>query len=299
MAFLLYFFFLLRAFAINVELEEVGEGREMYAAFEKKAKLYGGCWTDSLLDLKVGCKNLNEEIQSRLALSFANCFLKHATQAEPCNCLPQEFISVCINKCSDRLFTTYRAYYIHTQNVCHFLRHQEWQADMAKTAMLLTDNSRKISMILGKSSDVQHKMLNLQLEALAEQKKALLKGRILKTELMESRKNAKQLYNDFKSSTLEQQMILVEIFSKIKDLQNFVLSMFSGVYTVVYFAILGTSVYISTSVTSTAGARIWLIGLIILNAIAEYYISLFTIEYNTEIDLTAKSVRKNFAISIY
>lgn len=37
---------------------------------------YGTCWTRALGQLDVGCKELDEEQQSRIALAFAHCHLQ-------------------------------------------------------------------------------------------------------------------------------------------------------------------------------------------------------------------------------
>ena len=47
---------------------------------------YGSCWKAALENLKEGCQNLDDEIQTKLALNFANCFLEKAGQKTyPCN----------------------------------------------------------------------------------------------------------------------------------------------------------------------------------------------------------------------
>lgn len=150
------------------------------------------------------------------------------------------------------------------QHLDHFLRHQEWQADMARTAMLLTESSKKIRKILDESSQSQFKMLEA---LLAQQKQSLSKGRILSAELIRSRNSAKDLYEEFQTTYQDQKKI---IFERLKSLQNFILGQFSGFYTVTYFSILGLIIYVITSVPKTAEARLWLILIIILNAVAEY-----------------------------
>lgn len=72
-------------------------------ALEHKADWYGECWTDVLADLHVGCKQLDEEKNSRLAMGFANCFLKQSTKAQPCSCHSDDDISNCINKYNDKV----------------------------------------------------------------------------------------------------------------------------------------------------------------------------------------------------
>ena len=39
---------------------------------------FGDCWKTALAELEHGCGNLDEDVQSRMALGFANCFLQKA-----------------------------------------------------------------------------------------------------------------------------------------------------------------------------------------------------------------------------
>lgn len=196
---LVSFFF--QCFSVKLDFDDqLSDAKNIYSALEHKAKTYGDCWANALSDLHIGCKQLDEEKQSRLALAFANCFLKYSTGAQPCICPPDDPISNCINRCSDRVFQTFRSFFTHTQNVCPFLRHQEWQADMAGTAVLLTENSKNISRILDESSQSQYKML----EAFpAQQKQSLSEGRVLSAKLIRFRKTARDLYlyKEFQTTT--------------------------------------------------------------------------------------------------
>lgn len=67
--------------------------------------------------------NLNDEVQSRLALNFANCFLEKAgLRTYPCE--PDTPISECLVNIDNNAFTTYSNFFTHTHNMCYFLQSQ-------------------------------------------------------------------------------------------------------------------------------------------------------------------------------
>lgn len=275
--------------------DQIAEGETYYVELQRKSQSYGECWKEAMSNLHTGCKQLTEDVQSRLALAFANCFLKH-TGIGACLCNDDVSISDCLTNCSDRVYSTFTEFFTHTQSVCHYLQHKEWQVEMARTALLLTENSKKISKNLDESARSQFKILDLQQAALAEQKRSISNGKILTAELMRSRESARDLYNEFKTTTYEQKLLLFEIFDRMRNLQNFVLGEFTGVYTAAYYLVVATLVYILTSVPRTADARIWLILIISLNAVAEKFLTSYTLQRNSiEVNPIITSVWKYFA----
>lgn len=202
-------------------------GEKHYSDMVKKIDSYGDCWKRTMLDLHVGCKRLTEDVQSRLALSFANCFLSHAG-SEPCRCADDVPIATCLGNSSERMFSTYREFFTHTQSICHYLQHREWQEEAAETVLVLTKNSQAVSKKLDESFKSQTKILNLQEAAMSEQKRLISNGRILNAELQQSRNTARDMYNEFKTTTHEQKFLLFQLYDKIKDLQNFVLGELTG-----------------------------------------------------------------------
>ena len=287
-------------FTCAVELDfqdQVAEGEKYYAELQKiSLSEYGTCWKDAMSDLYIGCKELTEDIQSRLALSFANCFLKKSG-VDPCLCTHDDMISDCLKNCSDRVFNVYTEFFTHTHSVCHYLQHREWQVEIARTALLLTKNSHKISQKLDQSAKSQSKILDLQQASLIEQKKSIANGQILNAELVRSRENARNLYSEFKTTTQEQRLLLFEIFDRMKNLQNFVLGEFTGVYTAAYYLGIAVLVYILTSVPRTAGARIWLIVTISVNAVSEKILTSHTLHGNdVEVNPVFTSVCKVLCI---
>lgn len=265
---------------INSNIQDyIPEGERHYSELLRKAQSYGDCWKKAVTDLHRDCKHLTEEVQSRLSLSFTNCFLKHSGfDVSPC---PHDVsISVCFKNSNDRdrLFSTYTEFFTHTQSICHYLQHKEWQEEAANTILMLTEISQIVSKKLDESSQSQSKILDLAQAALYEQKRLISSGRILNTELQKSRDNARVVYNEFKATTNEQRLLLFEVFDRVKSLQKFVFGEFTGIYTVAYYLIAVLLIYISTSVARTANARIWLILVISLNAALERFLTTYSIE---------------------
>ena len=54
------------------------EGKKQYELVESKSRMpqYGTCWKSALAAMQAGCKLLTDDIQSRLALAYLNCFLE-------------------------------------------------------------------------------------------------------------------------------------------------------------------------------------------------------------------------------
>ncbi|KAK8384067.1 hypothetical protein O3P69_016059 [Scylla paramamosain] len=80
------------------EIEEVveAEGRQHYEVMKlPHSPSYGVCYKAALRNLHAGCARLNDEVHSRLALSFTNCYLaRFGWPTYPCG--PTEPLSACM-----------------------------------------------------------------------------------------------------------------------------------------------------------------------------------------------------------
>lgn len=100
-------------------------GKIQYEVITLDARMprYGHCWTAALEQLDSGCKQLDDDMQSRLALSFANCFLEKAgMRTYPCD--GDQPISECLKNIDTNAYTTFANFFTHTQNMCYFLQSQ-------------------------------------------------------------------------------------------------------------------------------------------------------------------------------
>lgn len=244
---------------------------------EMVEKTYGDCWKNALANLHTGCKDLTEETQSRLALSFTNCFLDHSG-SKICPCTTETKISDCLRNSSDRVFSTYTEFFTHTQSICHYLQHKEWQQQTEKTVVMLTVSAEEVSKKLDESSKSQAKMLDLQKVAVLDQRRMISNGRTLNVELQKSRNHAKTVFEEFKSTTNDQRLLIFEVFDRIKSLQNLVLGEFTSVYTFVYYIVGVFLIYVLTSIPPTADARLFLLLLITLNAVIERTLVTYSVD---------------------
>merc|ERR1711936_810688 len=87
---------------------------------------YGPCWVSALSQLETTCDQLTDFTQARMALMFANCFLAQSGQSTyPCD--KDQEIHTCLKDVDAKAFTAYTDFFTHTQNMCHFLKSQEWR----------------------------------------------------------------------------------------------------------------------------------------------------------------------------
>ncbi len=107
---------------VNAELDHgntaLEDGRVRYDLIQRDSKLpkFGQCWTSALKHLESGCRQFTDEIQSRLALQFANCFLAQAGQKTyPCE--EDQAISECLNGVDSNAFSSYSTFFTVSQKV--------------------------------------------------------------------------------------------------------------------------------------------------------------------------------------
>lgn len=86
----------------------------------------GSCWKSALENLEVGCKVLTEEVQARMALRFTSCFNEMLGMA-PYICEGTTPVKDCLKQLDGLSQSTFREYFLHTQDMCHYLRQDIWQ----------------------------------------------------------------------------------------------------------------------------------------------------------------------------
>ncbi|KAL8164316.1 UNVERIFIED_CONTAM: hypothetical protein K2H54_048870 [Gekko kuhli] len=95
---------------------------------------YGPCWTGALGRLEVGCKELDEEQQSRIALAFAHCHLERSGKVFP-PCAPASSIRDCTEDMDSVAFGVYTEFFTHAQSICYFLQNEAWQQRAQDTVL--------------------------------------------------------------------------------------------------------------------------------------------------------------------
>jgi len=237
----------------------LSSGQSQYQQLSLKASLprYGPCWLSALSMLSTTCNQLTDETQARLALQFANCFLAQAGQREfPCE--EGQEIASCLEDVDNNAFTAYSNFYTHTQNMCYFIKSQEWQEMQDNTINKLSSSSAKVAMEMEESHNLQKEISLAQQDSLLYQKQLAERGTILSQALEVSRGNVKDMLEEFRMSTHEQKNLIFEVFDRVSRLQNLVVSEVSWLYTVVFYSACLLIIYLVTATKRTADSRLWL-----------------------------------------
>lgn len=237
----------------------LAEGKTSYELLVRDSQMprYGTCWRAAIDRLHQDCKRLDDEVQSRLALAFTNCFLARAGLATlPCD--EGTEISRCLADVSSNGFTAYTHFFTHTQSMCHFLQAQVWQQETDNTIDRLSQSSHKVVQTLQDTNHLQDSILAAQKKSLEQQQLLLQSSSALTSALDDSKEDVRGMLEEFRSSTSEQRSLIVDVFDRVASLQNFVLGEVSGFYSLVFYPTALLLSYLLTSTSRTAAARFWL-----------------------------------------
>lgn len=233
--------------------DKIEDGRRNYELIKSEVPKYGTCWTNAIQSLHVGCSRLNDEVQARMGLSFANCFLeKVGSKTYPCSI--NHDMKSCIQSMDDRAFNTYTHFYTHTQSICFFLANQIWQESTSKVVHTLRDTSEKVSERLVKLQDLQEQSIDTQLV------------------LNEKMEESKSSLDSFGQSLKEKQMIETEILKKFLEIKEFILSELSKFYSIGFYLTAIITVYLITTPIRTNSARFWVLIIFAANLAVERYV---------------------------
>merc|ERR1719470_712901 len=214
--------------------------------------------------LTTTCSHLSDTTQARLALQFINCFLAQAGQKEyPCN--EEEEIAICLEDVDNNAFTAYSNFYTHTQNMCYFIKSQEWQEIQDNTIHRLSSSSAKVARAMEESQHIQKEIALAQQDSLQYQRQLAEKGSFLSQAIETSKGNVKDMLEEFRSSTNEQKNLIFEVFDRVSRLQNLVVSEVSWLYTVVFYSACLLIIYLVTATKRTADSRLWMFFILTAN----------------------------------
>ncbi|GAB6029428.1 hypothetical protein CHUAL_005190 [Chamberlinius hualienensis] len=256
---------------------KAGEEHYKLATTYSQMPVYGKCWTKPLESLPVACGNLMEDVHKWLALTFANCFLIQSHQKpHPCVESTPSNISECLEMgMDDRVFSTYNTFYVHTHNMCYFLKSQLWQEETKKTVFRLMDASQRVVTSMESQLEIQQKISRTQEEALQN-------GNELRKEMditiAKSKENLQELLEEIRQSSGQQVAIFDEIAHHIVKLRALFFGEFVGVYTALYYFFIVIISYLLTSCKRLEGARLWLYLAFTVSFALEYTVG----NWNTE-----------------
>merc|ERR1719427_992033 len=207
---------------------------------------FGPGWMSALSQLQPTCTHLSEETQARLALQFTNCFLIQAGQKDyPCK--EEEDIAMCLQDVDNNAFTAYSNFYTHTQNMCYFLKSQEWQEITDNTIHRLSSSSAQGAREMEESHQLQKEIAIGQESSLEYLRQLAENGSFLSQAIEASKGNVRDMLEEFRMSTTEQKTLIFEVFDRVSKLQNLVVSEVSWLYTVVFYSACLLVIYLVTA----------------------------------------------------
>eukprot|EP00079_Xenopus_tropicalis_P029543 XP_012825008.1 PREDICTED: uncharacterized protein LOC100493164 isoform X1 [Xenopus tropicalis] len=238
---------------------------------------YGDCWHQALQRVDVGCKRLNEEEQSRIALAFTHCHLERSGRDFP-TCTEQSSIRQCTRGMDSVAFNAYTEFFTHAHSICYYLQNEIWQEQAQDIILRLTVNSDSVAQQLEATNLMAEEMMQAQNATLQSQEEILRNGNMLKQTLQESTLGVKQAFHEMRQSANEQRLLFSEIFNRITYLHQFVVGESNILYSFLYNLMASAAVFLLTSTQRTAGARLILFGLIAANIYMERTICSYILE---------------------
>ncbi|XP_060072757.1 uncharacterized protein LOC132552588 [Ylistrum balloti] len=255
---------------VDIDRSKYEQGKSHFEMMDSHSRVpkYGQCWRGAITVIEKGCKQLTHVVQSRLALSYLNCFL--ADQDRPIYpCDLDQSVASCTKYMSDVDRGSFTTFFTYTQNICYFLESQVWHQETEQTITRLAHSSEDVADRLEESSKMQESMINQQNLTIQNQEIILEKAVNLSDIISTSSESMQTLYMEFKKSTIEQKLLINDMFDKVTKLQTMVLGEFSGFYSMIYYTVSVIISYLLTSTQRTSSARFWLFGILTIGIIAE------------------------------
>lgn len=253
LAWSLVFYMLLVTYVVSEDVppleglkEAASEGELQYQMVAREATMprYGECYQAAMKDLHIGCKELTDEVQSRVALSFTNCYVARFGWATyPCD--KDQDLASCMSTLDNRAASIYSSMLTNTLAMCQFLQAQAWHKSTYDAVSNLRAASDAVSSQLTEAVD--------SATALRQQ---------LNAQLVESRESLKEAFGEIKESTMEQRGLIVDVFDRLARLQALVMDEFTWFYAIVFYVSGVIVSMIATCTQRTLGARLPLLTLL-------------------------------------
>ena len=250
------------------------EGKKQYEMMKYQSELprYGRCWKDAMILTETGCAKLTDKMQGHLALAYLNCFLE--LQNRHSYSCPHEYdLEICTKDMNEADRSSFTTFFTHTQNICYFLRAQVWNEATEKTIETLAESSSNVALQLQESSKLQSEMIRQQNNSLENQKILMKNAANLTDTLSNSSDEISHLFHTFKESTLEQRLLISDLFDQLTNLKQTVLGEFSGFYSILYYFFSVLVCYLLTSTRRTHGARFFMFSIVTASIFCEYMIA--------------------------
>lgn len=251
------------------------EGRKQYNLVQARTTMpsFGSCWKDAVARLHFGCQNLDDGVQSDVALGFANCFLEGAGLPRH-DCEDQDRPrETCLKTISDKAFIAYTEFFTHTHSMCFFIMSQLWHEETEKTIDKLSTSAADVAKQLQASEELQEELLIHQRKSVVIQQELLQNGVSLGSMLHESKNSLDLIFSEFRASTLEQQRLLSLVFQHLSTLQSWIVGEVSWVDSIAFYIPSFAFVYFLTSAQRTGNARIPGLIVLMLAGLMERFVS--------------------------
>ncbi len=280
-------------FSVILPDNRLESGKVQYELIQKEIAgglpKYSNCWLNAIKNLHKGCKLLSDDVQHRLSLQFANCFLEKSGR-QVYQCGDDEQFEQCTKNMSPEAFGVYTGFFTHTQNMCYFLQSQVWQEQTDSIIHRLEQSSDDVAMRLEQSNVRQQQLLSMQNESIKLQESIMANGNKLMETVATSALSVRSMTNDFMEVLYEQKSLIFGVFEKLSSLQSIVLGEFTGFYSFIFYLCSILLCYLLTSTQRTQGARFWLFVLMTVNVFAERMIVTVTSNAGTSLDEHGKPV---------
>ncbi|XP_066470434.1 uncharacterized protein [Tiliqua scincoides] len=218
--------------------------------------------------LNMGCRELDEEQQSRIALAFAHCHLQRSGKRFP-PCEPSSTIRHCTQHMDSVAFGVYTEFFTHAHSICYFLHSEAWQQRAQDTVHRLMSASETVAHQLESTNRLAEEAARAQNATLHSQERILRDGELLRQTLHDSSRGIRQAFQELQDSAVEQRVAFAEIFNRVAFLHHFVVGESNALYSVFFHLLSGAASLLLTSSQRTAGARFILLALVGANVYLE------------------------------
>jgi len=115
---------------LTMNTGKMESGKKEMEMLVKRSKLpqVGDCWKEALENLRVSCSELNDEMQSRLALAFTSCYTEMIGSPNYM-CERSTPVKTCLGTLDKAEKDIFRDYFLHTQDMCYYLQSEIWQQE--------------------------------------------------------------------------------------------------------------------------------------------------------------------------
>eukprot|EP01132_Coremiostelium_polycephalum_P004337 gene4337-5428_t len=176
--------------------------------------------------LSKGCKSMDDDQRSRLAIKLASCHLEKSG-FETYRCTNDMSIRECTSKMDQIAFVTYTNFYISTENICYYLQSEVFQLKTEDTVNKLVDTSivqlNTMNTLNTKSqylSDTLDQTFIIQKRIESSQNNLMVNIEESKDMLNKISDKSDQLSNSIKDSSLKQDQLNQQQEILYKEHQN-------------------------------------------------------------------------------